>query len=143
LPREIKEIILAHGHENILATHGTTLEITRDNHLTKKGTCIIAVSANKALAELSDEFKDKLRTENAKLTILIEVGDFIDTIQASGDPKLILTHPTDLVVRKSRHICSRTLAVGANKAACDLPKNLVRKLKEPDQTVKVTLTART
>jgi hypothetical protein len=143
LPHEIRETILARTHENILATHSTTLEITRDNHLTKKGTCIIAVSASKAFAELSDEFKDKLRTQNARLTILVEVGDFVETIQASGDTKLILAHPTDLVVRKSRYICSRTLAVEADKAACDLSRDLVRKLREPDQLVKLNLTVRT
>ena len=57
---QVKEVIFAQGHENILGTHKTTLEFTKDKHLTKKGDCIVAVAADKALADLSAEFKENL-----------------------------------------------------------------------------------
>ncbi|MDH7477794.1 MAG: DUF371 domain-containing protein [Candidatus Bathyarchaeota archaeon] len=139
---EIKEVIFAYGHKNIQATHPTTLEITREEKLSKRGDCIIAVSADKALADLNAELKDSLRREKAKISLLIEAGEAADVVNAFGGQKLILTHPTDMVVRKSGYICSRTLAIQADKAAIDLSRNLVEKLKNPEQKVKITLTVK-
>ena len=135
----LREVIFGFGHENMMATHKTTLEFTKDTHLSKKGDCIVAVAAGKALADLSAEFKEKLRKPHAKLVILIEAGGVIEQVNAHGSPQLILTHPTDMVVRKSDYVCSRTLAVHADKAAQDLSKALVEKLKNPEQKVKIIL----
>ncbi len=137
---EVREVIFACGHENVLATHKTTFEITKESHLSEKGDCIVAVSADKALADLSLEFKEALRRENAKISILIEADDAKERISAFGSLKLVLSHPTDMVVRKSGYICDRTLAVHADKAACDLSRKLVEKLQNPRQKVKITLT---
>ena len=141
MPEET-EIITAYGHENIQATHKTTLEITKDKHLTKNGDCIIAVAANKSLADLSPKFKEKLRRKNAILTIRIEAEGVVEEIKASGSSHLILTHPTEIVVRKSDYISNRTLAIRADKASYDLSKRLVDKLKNPNEKVKITLTAK-
>ncbi|MEM2105894.1 MAG: DUF371 domain-containing protein [Candidatus Bathyarchaeia archaeon] len=137
---EIREVIAARGHANIRATHRSTLEITKDSELTRRGDCIIAVSADKALADLSVEFKKCLLNEKAKITILIEANEISEVVKAFGSPKLILTHPADIVVRKSDYVCARTLAIKADKAACDLSRRLVEKLKDPRQKVKITLT---
>jgi len=139
---EKRETIVGYGHRNIQATHKTTLEFTKDKHLSKKGDCIVAVAADKTLADLSAEFKENLRKPHAKLIILIEAGGIIEQVNAHGSPQLILTHPTDMVVRKSDYVCNRTLAVHADKAAQDLPRELVEKLKNPKQKVKIKLIAR-
>jgi len=139
---EAEEVVSGYGHENIRATHRTTLEFTKDKRLSKKGDCIIAVSADKALTDLSTDFKANLRKPNAKLTILIEAGGITEQVHACGSQQLILSHPTDAVVRKSGYICGRTLAVRADKAASDLSRELVEKLKNPKQKVKITLTVR-
>jgi hypothetical protein len=139
---EIEEVVFGYGHANILATHKATLEFTKDTQLSKKGDCIIAVAADKALADLSAEFKAGLRKPNAKLAILIEAGRISAQVQAYGAERLSLAYPTDAVVRKSDYVCSRTLAVRADKAAIDLPRALVQKLKNPKQKVKITLTVR-
>lgn len=139
---EITEIILVYGHENIQATHKSTLEITKEPQLSKKGDCIIGVSADKGIADLSLEFKESLRKKNAKMTMLIEAGEAAEVVNAFGSPRLILAHPTDMVVRKSSHVCSRTLAIQADKAACDLSRKLVEKLRKPKQKVKITLTVK-
>jgi len=136
---EITEVIYAYGHENIQATHKSTFEITKETLLSKKGDCIIAVSADKALADLNPKFKQHLRNDNAKLTIKIETKNFVDTINALGSSKLILTHPTSLVVRKSNYICERTLAIHASKVACDISRELVEMLKNSKEKVKITL----
>ncbi|MGC9345199.1 MAG: DUF371 domain-containing protein [Candidatus Bathyarchaeales archaeon] len=139
---KITEIIIAYGHKNIQATHKSTLEITKEAKLSKKGDCIIAVSADKAVADLSLEFKENLRRENAKMIVLIEAGEVVEVVNAFGKPRLILTHPKDIVVRKSDYVCSRTLAIRADKAACDLSRKLVEKLRNPKQKVKITLTVK-
>ena len=136
---ETIEEIFAFGHKNVLATHKTTLEITKSVGLSKRGDCIIAVSADKAAVELKQEFRQSLRNKNAKIAITIDAGDVVETVKAFGSPHLILTHPMDFVIRKSNYICSRTLAIQADKAACDLSRKLVEKLKIPKQRVKITL----
>jgi hypothetical protein len=139
---ETEEVVFGYGHKNIRATHRTTLEFTKDKHLSKKGDCIIAVAADKALADLSPQFEENLRKPNAKLTILIEAGGIAEQVHACGSQQLILSHPTEAVIRKSDYVCSRTLAVRADKAANDLSRELVEKLKNPKQKVKITLLIR-
>jgi len=139
---EISETIFAYGHKNIQAKHRTTFEITKESTLSRKGDCIIAVSANKALADLNREFKKGMRRENAKIHILIEAEDVAEAVDAFGSSRLVLTHPTDMVIRKSSYICNRTLAIQADKAAYNLSRNLIEKLKNPKQKVKITLTVK-
>ena len=135
----IKESFRAFGHAQIQAIHPTTLMFTKDVHLTQTGDCIVAVGAVKATADLSLEFKNKLKTSNPKLTIVIQAGDLKEQINASGSPNLILTHPTDMVVRRSNYICNRTLAIKADKSSNDLPRAFIEKLKDPKQEIKITL----
>jgi hypothetical protein len=136
---ELEEIMRAKGHGNILAIHPTTLEFTRENDVSRRGDCIVVVSADKGMPDMSVEFKEMLRTENARLTILIEAGGIVETVNACGSAHLTLAHPTELVVRKSSYVCSRTLAVKADKAAADLSRELIQKLKNPAQKAKITL----
>jgi hypothetical protein len=136
---KIREVFFGHGHENIQATHKTTLEFTKDKHLSKKGNCIVTVAADRALTDLSSGFKEKLRKPNSKLTILIEAGGSSERICACGSPELVLTHPKEMVIRKNNYFCNRTLAVHADKAAQDLSRELVEELKNPNQRVRITL----
>ncbi len=139
---EVREVVFGYGHGNIKATHNSTLEFTKDQRLSKKGDCIVAVAADKALTDLTAEFTEKLRKPHAKLTITIEADGITDQVNALGSPQLVMTHVTDMVVRKSDYVCSRTLAVHADKAAQDLSRGLVEKLKNPEQKVKITLVVR-
>ena len=137
---EITEVVTAYGHSFVQATHRTTLEVTKDSRLTKKGDCIIAVKADKSLVDLSQDFKEAARTPNAMITVTIEAGELKETITAKGDYDLLFNHPTDMVVRKSSYMCSRTLAVKADKASNDLSRKLVEKLRNSYQKVKIMLT---
>lgn len=140
VPMMVTEIVTAYGHENIQATHRSTFAITKEKRLTKRGDCIIAVSADKGLNELSERFRESMRKTNSKLIVLIEAGGLSDVVRAYGSPLLVLTHPTDIVFRKSGYICGRTLAVHTDKAACNLSRELVEKLKNPNMKVQITLT---
>lgn len=113
--------------------------ITKDSHVSRNGDCIIAVGSDKAGVDLSPKFKEALKKTNSKVTITIEAGNVTDQILAFGSPHLFPNHATDLVVRKSEFVSDRTLAVCADKASNDLPRQLVEKLKDPKQQIKITL----
>jgi hypothetical protein len=114
-----------------LATHTTTFEITKESSLSKRGNCVIAVSADKGMNDLDIAFRKALRKDDARVVIQIECGGVAETVNAFGDSKLILDHRTEIVVRKTNHIDDRTLTVRADKAACDLSRKLVERLRNP------------
>ena len=130
-------VISAHGHKNVMATHKTTFEITKETTITKQGDCIVAVKTTKGVSDLPHEFKEAARKEGAQITVTIEADELKETIKAEGSPQLQFTHQTDLVVRKSDYVCGRTLAIRADKAAIDFSREFVEKLKDPNQEVKV------
>ena len=132
-------VIFARGHENIQGTHRTTFEITKEATLTKRGDCIIAVGATKGAADLHPRFKETTRSDGAQMTIIIEAGELKEGVRARGSPRLLFTHPTDLVVRKSNYVCGRTLAIRADKAANDLSRKLIEKIRDPNQKIRITL----
>jgi len=134
----MEEIIHARGHFNVRSRHETTLEVTKEDHLTPRGDCIIAIKADKGIDDLSEKFKRRLKEDDAVLEIAIECNGLVEKITARGSRQLILKHPTDMVVRKSEFIDERTLAIKADKAAKDLNKKLVEELKK-DSSVKVIL----
>jgi len=132
-------VIFARGHENIQATHRTTFEITKELTLTKCGDCIIAIGATKGAADLPLDFKEAARSEGAQMMITIEAGELKEVIRARGSRRLLFTHPTDLVARKSNYICGRTLAIRADKAAIDLSRKLIEKIRDSNQKIRITL----
>lgn len=137
---KITEVIKARGHINIRATHKTTLEITKETELTRRGDCIIATGATKGAADLSADFREAAKRKGAQITITIETGDLKEVVRARGSPRLSFLHPTDLVVRKTDYVCSRTIAIRAGKAANDLSRKLVTRMQDSRQGIRITLT---
>jgi hypothetical protein len=138
---KIVEVITAKGHPRITARHPTTFMITRDEEVGPKGDCVIAVAASRAVVELSDDFKKAVRS-GAAITVTIEAGGNVEKVHAFGHPSLTLDHPVDLVVRKSRFVCGRTLAISADKAAADFSMVFVTKLQNPKTKIQISITAR-
>ncbi|NJE09505.1 DUF371 domain-containing protein [Thermococcus sp. MAR1] len=134
----LREVIRCRGHENVRATHRSTLEFTKEDYLTPRGDCILCIEADKGLKDLSDEFKAALKA-GRKLLIRIKVGDLVDEVLAEGSPDLILDHEYSMVVRKSEYIDARTLAIRANKAAKDIDRKIVELLKKPKTEAEVEL----
>jgi hypothetical protein len=134
----LREVIHCRGHENVRATHRSTLEFTKEDYLTPRGDCILCIEADKGINDLSNEFKAALRA-GKKLLIRIKVGDLVDEVLAEGSPGLILDHDFSMVVRKSDYIDARTLAIRANKAARDIDRKIVELLKSPETVVEIEL----
>jgi len=135
---KIVEVVMARGHPRVTAEHQTTLMFTKDREVGFKGDCIVGVLADKGAVGLHEELKSALKS-GAAVKITIEAGGEMEEVRAFGHPLLTLRHPKDLVIRKSRFTCGRTLAVGADKAAMDLSRALVVKLRDPSTKVKVTI----
>lgn len=133
------EVIRARGHENIKATHKNTLEITKDSYLTPRGDCIIGIAADKSVYELNEVFKNCIKFEDAILIIILEVDSLKDIILAQGHPSLVLSNKRKLIIRRSSYIDTATLGIRANKAAVDIKRELVEKLKHPETELVVHL----
>ncbi|MHA1377796.1 MAG: DUF371 domain-containing protein [Candidatus Helarchaeota archaeon] len=130
----LTEEIVAYGHPNILGTHKTTFEFTKKQNLTKRGDCIIGVAANKAISELSQKFKELARS-NIKIRCILYVNNLKEEIWGFGNKSLSFLHPTDIVIRKSNYICSRTLMIKANKSAKELNRKIMESLKNPETII--------
>lgn len=118
------------GHPNVIATHRTTLELTKEDWLTLKGDCILGVSANKACFDLEIDTKRAIKRDDVKVKLILKVGNLAFTFEARGHNKLQLTDKTSIIIRKSNYICPRTLAIKSNASASDIPKEIVNLLKK-------------
>lgn len=120
-----EEYLTAYGHPNVTATHRTTFEITKEDELSLAGSCIIAVGADKGALDLSRRFRDALHHPDCRLTTTLSCGPYEVQITSRGDPGLSLTHPTDLVWRRSSFTCGRTIGIYADRTARDLPREMI------------------
>ena len=120
------------GHKNVLVTHKKTIEITRDGHLTPSGDCIAGVGADYACADIPGPMRKKLRDPEQVVRISIAVDGHRFDVVGRGHERITLGHKDDIVIRKSRFVCSRTLAVGCDKASDDIPDAMRRALQNPN-----------
>jgi hypothetical protein len=123
------EILRARGHESIRALHRTTFEFTKDSEVTPRGDCILGVKLDKAVADLSQEFKNAIKRNSAIVIIVLEVEGLKDVVLARGSSKLVLEDDKRVVVRRSKFIGKETLAIESNKAAKDIDRRLIEKLR--------------
>jgi uncharacterized protein len=127
---EAEERIRCLGHHLVLATHPTTFEVTAEDHLTRRGDCIIGIRADRGAAGLSREFRRVIADDRAILTTRLTAGGHATEVHGRGSSKMTLTHPTDLVWRRSNYICPRTVAIHCDRTAASLPRDLVAALGE-------------
>ena len=127
----IVESVNFRGHPLVRSLHRTTIEVTTEESLTEKGDCIVGVGAAKGCAGLDSRVKEALRRKGSTVTIRLLAGGFSFSTRASGDPRLQLSHRHDMVIRRSDFISDRTLAIQADAAAKDIPREMVNLLRNP------------
>ena len=125
--------IKAKGHKNVLSKHRSTFEITKDKDLSLSGDCIIGLDIDKAMEDFPEEFKDKLKRDDTRVIVKLDTANAHDEITGYGHHDLTLTHPTDIVCRKSTFTCPRTLMINSNKAAADLNRDLINDLSNGEE----------
>lgn len=119
------------GHKNITAKHQNTIEITTEPQLTVNGDCIIGVSASCGCNGLPAQLKKEIRDPSSKIRFSIVVDNKSFTVNGFGSKDLELSHPHDIVLRKSKFVCPRTIAVKCDKASDSIPKKIIQKLQDP------------
>ena len=120
------------GHKNILGMHSKTIEFTKDAGLTKKGDCILGVSADFDIDQIKAEMEGK-----KKVNVRIKVGDLEDSFTADVNPSF--SDSKEIVFRKSEFVSDRTLGVNVSKACIDINREIVEKLKNPEIKMEVML----
>lgn len=119
-------IFHAQGHPNILATHKTTIEFTKEKEVTKKGDCIVGVKADFDSRELHD-FANK----HAVAQITMTVGSYKETILAQTNPEF--NDDREFVVRMGEHASPRTFATRADRAAKYLNREMIELIKKREK----------
>jgi hypothetical protein len=128
----VQDEVTFYGHPNVQSLHGKTVEITKDEHLTLRGDCIIGVRASKACADLDEALRHRLRSNGSVVKIEIMVGDESFVINGTGDERLTLQNPHDIVIRKTNFVCPRTMSVKCDMASSDVPRKMVKLLQDKD-----------
>lgn len=118
----------ARGHENVSATHASTLEVTTDDWLTPAGDCIVGVEATVAPVDFDNSLKKQAQSPEAQISVRITAGEHRTTITGRGAPDLTFADNRSMVFRTSTYVDDRTVMVDADAAAKDLPRALIAKL---------------
>ena len=118
------------GHRNITGTHRTTIEVTTAPHLTTRGTCIIGVRASHSLSDLKEKL---IPVRECNVRVVFTARSITDEITGFVHPSLKFTDKEAIIFRKSSFLCPRTLLIRSSKAAGDLKRELIKKMRDPCQ----------
>ncbi|MCK4279327.1 MAG: DUF371 domain-containing protein [Candidatus Thorarchaeota archaeon] len=129
----------AYGHPNVIGEHKTTLEITTEEKLTSRGTCIIGVRTTQTLRDLDDEIKTLAKSTRTQIQLTMSVDNLVEKVTGRGSPELTYSDSISMVARTSSYECGRTVMVGADRVASDLDRRFVQKLSDPDIVIKCRL----
>src|ERR687889_2521738 len=128
----VQDDVTFYGHPNIRSLHAKTIEITKDEHLTPRGDCIIGVKANKACVDLDEALKHRLKSNSAIVRIEVMVGNESVLISGMGDHRISMLNPHDIVIRRTNFACPRTMSVLCNTASSEVPRKMVERLQDRD-----------
>ena len=131
----------AFGHPRILSTHPTTIEITRSQNLTIRGDCVIGVKSSHGLGDFPDEIKRLLGNNSGRGRLEMRVRDQVVSIEGRGAKGLRFMDLNEIVVRRSGFVSERTLMVYSDKAALDIPRQMIKLLVEPGEKIWFDLSA--
>ena len=131
----------AFGHPRILSTHPTTIEITRSQNLTIRGDCVIGVKSSRGLGDFPDEIKRLLSNNSGRGRLEMRVRDQVVSIEGRGAKGLRFMDLNEIVVRRSGFVSERTLMVYSDKAALDIPRQMIKLLVEPGEKIWFELSA--
>jgi hypothetical protein len=122
----------AFGHQNVVGVHSTTLEITAERRLTRRGTCIIGVNSTMTLNDLDEGLKALAAMATTRIVLRMSAGGLTEVVSGWGSSGLNYSDTRSMVVRTSSFECDRTVMVRADKAASGLGRSFVEQLKSPE-----------
>ena len=80
------------------------------------------------------EIKEKIKKNDSIIEIEIIVEPYNFIIKGIGNDNLLLSNPEDIVLRKSKFICDRTLSINCNFSSFEIPREIIEILKYPSKT---------
>ena len=90
----IQDEISFFGHPNVLSKHPRTIEVTKDNFLTKRGDCIIGIKSDKGCRDLDPKLQKLIKKEKMKIEIEIFVEDMKYKLNGYGNNRITLKNKT-------------------------------------------------
>ncbi len=136
------DVVTFEGHENVRATHSTTLEVTKDGYLTPRGDCIIGISSSKGASDLSQCVKDILRSGGLLIAVVLTSGGSFDYLVAEGSEGLTFEDPRRMIIRRSSYVDGSTVGIRSSKAARDVSRGVVEELRRGEKGVLVLVALR-
>lgn len=123
--REVR--LTAVGHADVTGRHEKTLELTGENAITARATCILGVSAGPLPGDLP-----MLR---GRVRLSIAAGGVTAAVEGEVNPGY---HSAErLIVRRSGQLDPDTFLVNASAAAADLPPDLLGAMSAPGAAIDV------
>jgi hypothetical protein len=127
-PRTVR--LTAAGHPAVTGRHRKTLELTAEDAITERASCILGVAAG--------PLPGALPTLRGRVRLVLAAGNRTATVEGEANP--YFTSAERLVVRRSAVLGPDTFLANATAAAADLDRDLVARLRDPDARVEVTAT---
>ena len=124
----MQQRVRAIGHENVLAEHASTFELTSDDWLTPAGDCILGLEADPTPLSFDEAFVSACQSHDVTITITLSVDGREQVIEGRGHPDLTFESDRSMVVRTSDYVDDRTIAVEADAAAVDIDRGIVSAL---------------
>ncbi len=121
-----------YGHPNVLGNHRSTLEFTKEDYLTPRGDCILGINSTKAIVDLKDEVKNILR-KNGYGYVVIKIDEIVDIIRGRGNEQMTFSNKIKIIIRKSNFISDSTLLIYSDKAAVDIKREIINKLRRGEK----------
>ncbi len=121
------------GHINVSGKHPTTFEFTRDEEISPRADCIIGVSSDWN----TQDVQKLLMLHKVKMSIIC--GNHSESVRFVINPGF--SDPNEMVIRKSRFRCKRTLGINADKSSAQLDRQLIAALKHPDSIAEIKIYA--
>ncbi len=96
---------------------------------------MIGVGADKAMYNFSEAMKTCLGNDCASVCVTVRVGEMQEIVTGYGSSNLTCSNCQDIVARKSGFTSDRTLMIRADKAAADLDRRLIERLKKSEDII--------
>jgi len=78
--------------------------------------------------------------DKSRIVVELNVSGMVERVTGTGSHLLTLTDERDLVIRKSTYTSDRTLMIKADKAASDLRRQFIQRVKSTAAEISVRLT---
>ena len=121
--------LTARGHAEVTGRHDKTLELTAEDAITARATCVLGVAAGPLPGDLP------LLRGRVRLTLA--AGGHAGSVDGEVNPGYVSADR--LVVRRSDQLDPATYLVNASAAAADLDPDLLAALRDPGAAAEVTV----